>query len=335
MTSADEMIEDADLDENMELETATDETPEPVVAIDMSALDDAQRLRIVEAMIFMADAPVPISKLQEKLGSDVDVPVLIAQVQEIYAARGIELVSVAGGYAFRTALDLNPILKGAKGPEMRKPPRAATETLAIVAYHQPVTRAEIEAIRGVQVSRGTLDLLMEAGWVRPGKRRETPGRPVTWLTTQAFLEHFGLSSLRDLPGVEELKAAGMLDAKPVLATLPVEPGFEESMKGVDAEDENDFLPAGDEADDYNAPRLTEYASGDGDDADEDNDFADEDDSDDGDDVADDDAAEDTDNGESDDDVADDDDDYDDEDDDDMDDEEDAADDTQRIVAAAE
>lgn len=344
MSGVDEVMEDADLPEDMDNnEAPVDEAPEPIVAVDMSALDDAARLRVIEAMIFMADAPVSMDKLQQKLGTDVDVPMLIVQLQESYVGRGIDLVSVAGGYAFRTALDLNAVLKGEKAVEVRKPPRAATETLAIVAYHQPVTRAEIEAIRGVQVSRGTLDLLMEAGWVRPGKRRETPGRPVTWLTTPQFLEHFGLSSLRDLPGLEELKAAGMLDAKPVLATMPVEPGFEEGLKGLEAEDDNDFLPAGDEADDYNAPRIAERAI-DGEDSDEDDDLAD--DEGDGDEDQDDDSSDDADSDGEDEPEEEpeeddsDDDDYDDEDDDDDDlDEEDedenAADANPRIVAAAE
>lgn len=223
-----------------------------VAETEMTAEEEIfQQLRLMEGLIFSADAPVTPAKLLTALtaqwGEGVDVTMLIARLQQEYMGRGIELVSVAGGFAFRTASDLTAMLKGEKPAEVRKPPRAATETLAIVAYHQPVTRAEIEAIRGVQVSRGTLDLLMEAGWIRPGKRRETPGRPVTWLTTTAFLEHFGLSSLRDLPGIEELKAAGLLDAKPVLATLPAEGEFK-ADEADDAQD-NDFLPAGDEVSD--------------------------------------------------------------------------------------
>jgi len=208
-----------------------------------------QQLRVAEAVIFAADAPVTGAKLTAALktaGHDgVDVATLVARLQQDYQGRGIELIGVAGGWAFRSASDLAAMLKGEKPAESRKPPRAATETLAIVAYHQPVTRAEIEAIRGVQVSRGTLDLLMEAGWIRPGRRRETPGRPVTWLTTTAFLEQFGLSSLRDLPGIEELKAAGLLDSKPVLATLPAEGDFTPSESD-EATQDNDHLPAGDE-----------------------------------------------------------------------------------------
>ena len=206
------------------------------------------QLRVLEALIFAADAPVAPATLQGRLGRDADLATLVARLQSDYAGRGIELVTVAGGYAFRTASDIAATLRGEKPPESRKPPRAATETLAIIAYHQPVTRAEIEAIRGVQVSRGTLDILLEAEWIRPGRRRETPGRPLTWLTTQKFLEQFGLASLRDLPGVEELKAAGLLDSRPVLATLAAEDQFAPVADRADgdAPQDNDHLPAGDE-----------------------------------------------------------------------------------------
>lgn len=230
----------------------TDEFDQNDVAEAIGEEELFQQLRLMEGLIFSADVPVTLAKLQTALqaqwgqgdDSGIDTATLIARLQQDYMGRGIELVTVAGGYAFRTAADLTAAIKGEKPVESRKPPRAATETLAIVAYHQPVTRAEIEAIRGVQVSRGTLDILMEAGWIKPGKRRETPGRPVTWLTTTQFLEHFGLSSLRDLPGIEELKAAGLLDAKPVLATLPAEGEFAPIEQ--DETQDNDFLPAGDE-----------------------------------------------------------------------------------------
>ncbi len=202
------------------------------------------QLRILEALIFAAESPVSSTTLQTKLGKDTDIATLIAKLQSDYAGRGIELVTVAGGYAFRTASDIAATLRGEKPPESRKPPRAATETLAIIAYHQPVTRAEIEAIRGVQVSRGTLDILLETEWIRPGRRRETPGRPLTWLTTPKFLEQFGLASLRDLPGIEELKAAGLLDSRSVLATLVAEPDL--NTADSEATEDNDHLPAGDE-----------------------------------------------------------------------------------------
>ncbi len=236
------------------MQEAVEMIEEETVATDAPAMDEElfQQLRVAEAVIFAADAPVTAAKLQAALktaGHDgVDTATLAARLQQDYLGRGIELVNVAGGWAFRSAADLTAALKGEKPVESRKPPRAATETLAIIAYHQPVTRAEIESIRGVQVSRGTLDLLMEAGWIRPGRRRETPGRPVTWLTTTEFLEQFGLSSLRDLPGIEELKAAGLLDSKPVLATLPAEGDFAPAETD-DAGEANDHLPAGDEMSD--------------------------------------------------------------------------------------
>ncbi len=285
---------------------------------DETEMQTMNNQRIAEAMIFAADAPVTIAKLQEKLGTETDVPMLVAEIQKSYEGRGIELVSVAGGYAFRTAADVAAMLKGEAPVENRKPPRAATETLAIVAYHQPVTRAEIEAIRGVQVSRGTLDILMEMGWIRPGKRRETPGRPVTWLTTSTFLEHFGLTSLRDLPGIEELKAAGLLDAKPVLATVAAEPEFE-GLSDADFDDENDLLPAGDELDDSREEADIES----------DDDTDESDDSDDADDIEDSDDTDDTDDGFDDEDE---DDDVTDEDDDDFDDDGDEE-DTKNLVAA--
>jgi len=137
---------------------------------------------------------------------------LLADVGELYANRGVNLVKVAGGYAFRTASDLSEKLK-IERPVTRKLSRAAIETLAIIAYHQPVTRTEIEQVRGVGLSKGTLDLLFEQNWIRPLGRRRVPGRPVTWGTTDFFLEHFGLPSLEDLPGHEEMKAAGLLDAR--------------------------------------------------------------------------------------------------------------------------
>ncbi len=138
-------------------------------------------------------------------------PALLARLGEEYGGRGVNLVRVGGKWALRTAPDLAPYLRR-QVEVSRKLSRAAVETLAIIAYHQPVTRAEIEEIRGVSVSRGTLDILLEAGWVRPRGRRRTPGRPATWVTTQGFLEHFGLESLDDLPGVEELKASGLLQS---------------------------------------------------------------------------------------------------------------------------
>jgi segregation and condensation protein B len=150
--------------------------------------------------------------IASRLPEGTDVPALLEELQTHYAARGFVLVRRGQGWAFRTAPDLAEELKVEQTQE-RRLSRAAVETLAIIAYHQPVTRAEIEEIRGVALSKGTLDILFAAGWVRPKGRRRTPGRPLTWGTSEAFLDHFGLASLDDLPGVKELEAAGLLDAR--------------------------------------------------------------------------------------------------------------------------
>lgn len=178
-----------------------------------------QQLRLLEALLFAAVEPLDERTLRLRLGESADLASLIAELTGIYADRGVNLVRTGGRWWFRTAPDLAPKLR-VETDVQRKLSRACVETLAIIAYHQPVTRAEIEGMRGVATSKGTLDLLMEAGWIRPGKRKETPGRPLTWLTTEAFLDHFGLETLRELPGMEELKAAGLLDARPVLAAIP-------------------------------------------------------------------------------------------------------------------
>lgn len=175
-------------------------------------------LRLLEATLFASEEPLSIDALQEQLGAETDVPTLLQELGEHYATRGVNLVRTEDSWSFRTAAELAPLMKVTKKPR-RKLPRAAAEVLAIIAYHQPITRAEIETIRGVETSRGTIDILLELGWIRPGKRRETPGRPLTWHTTQEFLSHFNLTSLNELPGVDELKAAGLLDARPILSTL--------------------------------------------------------------------------------------------------------------------
>ena len=170
----------------------------------------ARAARIMEAMIFAADRPVDAETLAAQVPDGTDVEAGLARLAAHYRHRGIHLVKVAGGWAFRTAPDLAEHLTVHRVVR-RRLSRAALETLAIIAYHQPVTRAEVEEIRGVHVGRGTLDLLLEAGWIAPKGRRRTPGRPVTWVTTKAFMEHFGLESLDDLPGVEELEAVGLLE----------------------------------------------------------------------------------------------------------------------------
>ncbi len=174
--------------------------------------DPAQQLRLIEALIFASATTLDEAALAERLPKGADVAGLLAQIAEQYAGRGVNLVKVAGGYAFRTAPDLAQLLQIEKLIQ-RKLSRAAVETLAIIAYHQPVTRAEIEQIRGVGLSKGTLDLLFEQNWIQPLGRRRAPGKPVTWGTTAFFLEHFGLAALDDLPGIEELKAAGLLDIR--------------------------------------------------------------------------------------------------------------------------
>lgn len=165
--------------------------------------------RAVEATLFAATQPQTPEDIAAHVGEG-DVAAALAALAEIYAGHGVELVERGGRWHFQTAPDLAHLLRRTR-EELRRLSRAATETLAIVAYHEPVSRAEIEAIRGVQISKGTLDVLMEAGWVRTAGRRESPGRPLLYATTDDFLTHFGLASRRDLPGIDDLKAAGLLD----------------------------------------------------------------------------------------------------------------------------
>ena len=176
--------------------------------------------RMVEAVLFAASAPVDAASLAARLPEDADVEARLAELAQSYANRGVNLVRVAGGWAFRTAPDLAFLLRQ-QSEVPKRLSRAAVETLAIIAYHQPATRADIEEVRGVSISRGTLDLLFEAGWVRPVGRRRSPGRPVTYGTTAGFLEHFGLNDVADLPGIDELTAAGFLDTRPAHALRPV------------------------------------------------------------------------------------------------------------------
>jgi segregation and condensation protein B len=172
-------------------------------------------VRAVEATLFASEAPLTIDELRVQAGEG-DVEAALAELAAHYAGRGVQLVERGGRWHFQTAPDLAHLLRRTR-KEPRRLSRAATETLAIIAYHEPVSRAEIEAIRGVQISKGTLDVLMEAGWVRPAGRREAPGRPLLYATTAEFLSHFGLGSRRDLPGIDDLRAAGLLD--PIDASL--------------------------------------------------------------------------------------------------------------------
>jgi segregation and condensation protein B len=171
-----------------------------------------EELRLLEALLFASPEPLDEKTLAARLPADADVRVAIERLQAEYEPRGVNLVRVAGKWSFRTAGDLSWLLtKDSVVP--RKLSRAAIETLAIIAYHQPVTRAEIEDIRGISAAKGTLDVLLETGWVRPRGRRKAPGRPVTYGTSEAFLSHFGLQALDDLPGLEELKGSGLLDGR--------------------------------------------------------------------------------------------------------------------------
>lgn len=195
--------------------------------------------RMVEALLFASAAPMTQRDLAARMPAGSDPAEALRLLATRYAGRGVELARVGDAWAFRTAADLGFLMQD-EVVETRRLSRAATETLAIVAYHQPVTRAEIEEIRGVAVSRGTLDQLIEMGWVRLGRRRQTPGRPVTFVVTDSFLDHFGLGSTRDLPGLTELRAAGLLDSRPPLADAS---GLAESAEDAD------ILPGNEPGDD--------------------------------------------------------------------------------------
>src|SRR5580692_4602641 len=173
---------------------------------------EPEALRIAEALVFAAAEPLDEATIASRLPDGADVAAVMAELQRDYSGRGVNLVRVARKWTFRTATDLSWLL-AREDQEKRKLSRAAIETLAIIAYHQPVTRADIEEIRGVAVSKGALDVLMEAGWVRMRGRRKAPGRPITYGTTYDFLVHFGLESIGDLPGLEELQGAGLFDGK--------------------------------------------------------------------------------------------------------------------------
>ncbi|WP_435641230.1 SMC-Scp complex subunit ScpB [Micavibrio aeruginosavorus] len=224
-------------------------------------------IRILEALLFASPAPLSMSAMRERLPENSDVGGMLMKLKEEYATRGVQLMEMDGHWAFRTADDLNDALLLKR--EVRRPlSRAAMETMAIVAYHQPVTRAEIENIRGVVIAKGTLDILMECGWVKPGRRRETPGRPLTWVTTASFLDHFGLETLSELPGLDDLKASGLLDRRPAIENIAPDlfDQIEESdAKSLSEEDEDDEEAAGGfeahfNAEDAEAPETEEDAN---------------------------------------------------------------------------
>ena len=231
----------------IEPDAGNDNQEGPVIA-DLIASDEA---RTVEALIFAAATPVSVAFLAERLPAGTDVEAILRALRALYAGRGVNLIAIDGYWAFRTASDLSFALRRDEH-EVRKLSRAALEVLAIIAYHQPVTRAEMEDIRGVQTSKGTLDVLLEAGWVRFRGRRRTPGRPVTFGTTRDFLDHFGLEEIRDLPGIEELKAAGMLSGRiPANMSVPIprddELGADEDpITQLDLEELGLLTPSGEE-----------------------------------------------------------------------------------------
>lgn len=205
-----------------------------------------QQIRLLEALLFASAEPLGEKDLARHFDADADLGRMLEELAGLYEARGVNLRRVGDKWAFRTAEDLAPKMR-IESETRRKLSRAAIETLAVVAYHQPVTRAEIEEIRSVALSKGTLDTLLEAGWIRPRGRRRTPGKPVTWGTTDAFLDHFGLDAVTSLPGLEELKAAGLLDARPAITALgargelpPAGPAPDEEADEEDLLDEEDL-----------------------------------------------------------------------------------------------
>ncbi len=195
----------------------------------------AEQERMIEAILFASAEPISKKAIAARLPHGCDVSEAIVHLRKRYEGRGVKLVKVDDAWAFRTASDLGFLMQKERY-ETRKLSRAAIETLAIIAYHQPVTRAEIEEIRGVSVSRGTIDLLLELEWIKLGRRRMTPGRPVTFVVTQAFLDHFGLESERDLPGVKELRDSGLLDNRPAPGTLLEDTEAEGDLEDEDQDD---------------------------------------------------------------------------------------------------
>jgi len=211
----------------------------------------AETVRMAEAIVFASAEPVSEKALAARLPRGSDVRVVMSELQRVYEKRGVNLVRIGDAWAFRTAGDL-AFLMNRDAVQQKKLSRAALEVLAIAAYHQPVTRAEIEEIRGVETSKGTLDLLMETGWIRMRGRRRTPGRPVTYGTTDAFLDHFGLAEIRDLPGMDELKGAGLLSTRmPSNFQVPTpmaDPGLladdEDELTDIDLEELGLLTPKG-------------------------------------------------------------------------------------------
>ncbi len=200
---------------------------------------DPDHIRLLEALLFASSAPLSAQDLYEHVPENIDVGGALMTLQKHYENRGVHLIEREGKWAFRTASDLAESLETEREVE-RKLSRAALETMAIIAYHQPVTRAEIENIRGVATHKGTLDALMEASWIKPGRRRQTPGRPLTWTTTSGFLDHFSLESIMDLPGMDDLKASGILDRRPAIETIPSDDLFSIGTEELEEEDTSEY-----------------------------------------------------------------------------------------------
>ena len=236
----------------MVMEPGTNDVPTGAIAALEASQSSAQmqeNLRIIEALLFAASTPLDEATLARPLPPGTDVKAVLEALQQGYIGRGISLNRVGGKWAFRTAEDLSYLLER-HAVEERKLSKAALETLAIIAYHQPVTRAEVEEIRGVSTSKGTIDVLLETGWIRPRGRRRAPGRPVTYGTTEGFLDHFGLEAIKDLPGLAELKGAGLLDGNlppgfavpeptDVAALMPDELPLEDAADDEDGSQEDD------------------------------------------------------------------------------------------------
>jgi segregation and condensation protein B len=241
---------------------------DPEAAVDhLSKSALREKLRRLEALLFASSEPLEAKALVRSLDAGDDVDALLAELQREYKDRGVTLVRVSGRWQFRTAEDLSYLLERQQKEE-RRLSKAALETLAIIAYHQPVTRAEIEEIRGVSTSPGTLDVLMETGWIRPRGRRRAPGRPLTYGTTEDFLVHFGLDNIKDLPGLADLKAAGLLDANlppdfkvpsptDVAALMPDELPLTDDGDGEEDETDQEALPLQEDDDEGESPEPSD------------------------------------------------------------------------------
>ncbi len=247
----------------------TEENGPSLVTIHPSS-ENREKLRILEALLFAAAEPLDLKTLSEHLGEGDDTEKLLEELQANYASRGVHLKRIGGRWAFRTAEDLGYLLEK-HTVEQRKLSRAALETLAIIAYHQPATRAEIEEIRGVSTSSGTLDVLLETGWVKMRGRRRAPGRPITYGTSPGFLEHFGFENLSDLPGMSELKGAGLLSSNlpanfvmPVPTDLPDLTDEEEALDNGDCDETPDMFDEDiEDTDDIDDDESVDNPSGDG------------------------------------------------------------------------